>query len=91
MKVWNSLPKWVRDTAERAWWTFLGTFIVVSGYQSGTSLSHVDWVTSLDLSLATTLFSTAKSAVVAHLKVGDPGTAGSVKLNTANGRHAKPE
>ena len=84
------LPTWVRDTAERAWWTFLGTFLVVSGWQTGTALEHVDWVTSLELSLATTVFSTIKSAVVAHTSLGDPGTASAVKLEST-GRHARRE
>lgn len=92
MKVWNQLPSWLRDTLERAWWTFLGTFVVVSGYQTGTSLqlSHVDWLLTLDLSLGTTVFSTAKSAIVAHTKLGTEGTASAVKLQTS-GRHARPD
>lgn len=85
------LPTWVRDTAERAWWTFLGTFLVVSGWQTGTTLQHVDWLTSLELSLATTVFSTIKSAVVAHTSLGEPGTASAVKLEDVGGRHRRPE
>lgn len=90
--LWLKLPSWLRDTLERAWWTFLGTFVVVSGWQSGITFQHVDWVTSLDLSLMTTLFSTLKSAVISHTKLGEPGTASAVTLEPSRrGRHARPD
>lgn len=94
MKVWNQLPSWVRDTLERAWWTFLAAFIAATGYQVGMSpeeLAHVNWAGSAAIAAGATVFSMAKSALIAHTNLGDPGTASAVKLDTAPGRHARPD
>lgn len=80
MKWPSWIPVWVRDTAERAWWTFAATFLAAAGYQAGAHIEDINWVAALDVSAVATLFSTVKSSVVAHLPIGTDGTASSINL-----------
>jgi hypothetical protein len=77
------VPVWVKDTAERAGWTFVASFIGAAGYQVGAHFEDINWVASLDVAAVATVFSTLKSTIVAHTPLGDPGTASSVKLTTS--------
>lgn len=70
-----------KDTGERAFWTFIGAFLVAAGYTSGMRLEDIDWVASADIALAATIFSSLKSVVVGKLPVGTPGTASAVQLD----------
>ena len=85
------LPTWVKDTAERAWWTFLATFLGAAGYQSGVTFETVNWLAAVEIAAVATIFSTIKSTVVSHIPLGEPGTASAVKLEAAGGRHRRPE
>lgn len=76
------IPVWVKDTAERAGWTFAAAFVSAAGYSAGVHVEDIHWVAALDVALGATIFSTLKSTLVAHIPVGQPGTASSIKLDT---------
>lgn len=76
-----TVPVWVKDTLERAGWTFVASFIGAAGYQAGAHVEDIHWVAALDIAAVATLFSSLKSGLVAHLPVGEPGTASAVKLD----------
>lgn len=75
------VPVWVKDTAERAGWTFAAAFVGAAGYQAGAHVEDIHWVAALDIAAVATVFSTLKSSIVAHLPVGEPRTASSIKLD----------
>lgn len=74
------VPVWVRDTAERAAWTFVAAFIAAAGFSAGSHIEDIHWVAALNIALVATVFSTLKSAVVSHIPVGQPGTASAISL-----------
>lgn len=84
MKI--TIPSWLKDTADRAWRTFVASFLGAASYTSGMKIEDVQWLASADIALTATIFTLLLATVAAKLPIGTPGTVSLVQLDTTGAK-----
>lgn len=79
-----ALPVWARDTLDRAWRTWVQTFLGAAGYTGiETRFDQVAWLAAAQIATIATIFAFLMALLATTAPVGQPGTAAFVSLEPA--------